>query len=198
MKFIIYLYPLLLLSCSTNNKVAMNHSNQPTEIINNPEIISEDKKDVPILNLTANIVINFTHHSPYCGGAAPSQEMLNRLNQPMSNTTYNLINLKTLEKTKVKTDSLGELHLDLGIGSYAIQELYKDCSFPDFMKQDNSRIGMYIEDLGPECYKKWWQSYLGEFTVISIDERQQLNMRESESCFTGKNPCLIYTGPYPP
>jgi hypothetical protein len=206
MKTIICLLALPFLSCIGTKEMAKEITVAPVNtektealiespIASAPEVKPEKEK---VTVIKGNVNITITHHAPYCGGMAPSQDMLDRLVTPMSNTQYNLINLKTLEKTKVKTDSLGILYLDLGIGSYAIQELFKDCTFSEFLQQNITTSGTYSQDLGSECYKKWWKSYLGEFTIISKDELQHLNLSESESCFTGRNPCVMYTGPYPP
>ena len=202
MKTIICLLALPFLSCIGHKEIVAEPFHlEKTEatiavpVRTNP-VLEPEKEVVTIIKGNVNITI--THHTPYCGGEAPSQDMLDRLSYAISNTHYNLINLKTLEKTKVKTDSLGILHLNMGIGSYAIQEMYKDCSFSEFMQRANPQTGMYMKDMGEDCYKTWWQSHLGEFTVISEDEFQHLYMGESESCFTGNNPCLMYTGPYPP
>ncbi len=192
MKPIIIILLLPLFSCVNTKQVAT--AQEPTNL----QVTSDQANDVVVIEDKSNIQITITHYTPYCGGAAPTQEMLDNRNHPMSNTSYNLINLDTKEKTKVTTDALGVLHLDLGIGNYAIQELFKDCSFEEFKKQNITSSGMYQQDLGSDCYEQWWKSYLGEFNVISMDEKQHLNMSESESCFTGNNPCLMYTGPYPP
>jgi len=192
MKPIIIILLLPLFSCVNTKQVAT--AQKPTNL----QVTSDQANDVVVIEDKSNIQITITHYTPYCGGAAPTQEMLDNRNHPMSNTSYNLINLDTKEKTKVTTDALGVLHLDLGIGNYAIQELFKDCSFEEFKKQNITSSGMYQQDLGSDCYEQWWKSYLGEFNVISMDEKKHLNMSESESCFTGNNPCLMYTGPYPP
>lgn len=146
-----------------------------------------------------NISIYFTHFTPYCGGAAPDPGRIAQQTRAQSNTYFLLINLNTGEKSKVKTNDMGFLYLNLPQGKYAIREMYKDVSFEEFREQYYQPPSDYHQESpDEECYRKWWQSNLGEFTILAGDEVQELKMGTSESCFTGNNPCISYTGPYPP
>lgn len=199
MKFISFFLLLPILSSASTNQISAEPKEESAEVAITTEIDNQTKPDsIKIIQVNANVKITMTYFSPYCGGAAPSQDILDSRSQLMRNQSYNLINLANNEKTKVTTDSLGILNLELDSGNYAIQQLYKDCSFQDFMKQVNKVDGMYYHDMGEECYKNWWKSYMGEFTVTNKETIQHLNMGEGDSCFTGNNPCLSYSGPYPP
>lgn len=145
------------------------------------------------------VKITITHYFPYCGGPVPSQEMLDNQTQLQANTEFILIHKKTGRESKVQTDSLGVLNLNLPIGQYAIKELYKDCTFETFLKKYHQPSqGNYTPSPEEGCYKKWWKSYLGEFTVSSSNTTYNFNFGSRAACFTGLNPCIYYNGPWPP
>ena len=159
------------------------------------------KADVQQLeaNESFNVVFEIWHYSPYCGGAQPHPETLASLNHLMSNTTYILIDKKRGKQTNVKTDSLGKLSLRIPKGKYAIRETYKDISFEAFYElyyvEPNE---YYVADGDKDCYKKWWASSLHDFEVSNTNTLLEQKIETSSSCFSGRNPCVIYRGPYPP
>lgn len=185
--------------------------NVNSQIFNRKKIKNKEQKEKIIVTDSVNIVsfkdstneriypvqIFMQHYIPYCGGAAPNWDQMNNYN-PMANTNYHLIDLETGKKSKVLTDENGYLKLRLPTGKYGIQELFKDCTFGEFQEKFKIEQTDFILPKDSECYKNWWQSNLGEFEVISQSETQSSSMTESESCFTGNNPCIIYIGPYPP
>lgn len=144
-----------------------------------------------------NVSIYFTHYYPNCGGAAPDESQMNNF-QPLCNTPFLLMNLITNTDTLVKTDSTGRLNLNLAPGKYGIKELYKDIPFDEFYQKYNIGADMYTQNMGKECYQDWWSRLMLEFVITDETTTIQLEASTSDACFTGNNPCLIYTGPYPP
>ncbi|MEO9534402.1 MAG: hypothetical protein ABJG68_05340 [Crocinitomicaceae bacterium] len=186
MKNIIYLLiTYLLISCG-NAKPA-----QQEDIVSESTEITRPKK--------FNTKIFITHSTPYCGGMAPTPDMLANLTQPQSNQEFVLIDLTNDTKKNVKTDATGTLYLNLKKGKYAIREKYKDCSFTEFKNNNLAVNKPYCEpSLDTNCMYNWWMSNLGEFEVSSLDSLQEINYGTSNRCFTGNNPCIYYNGPIPP
>ncbi len=146
-----------------------------------------------------NTFITLSHYHPYCGGMAPTKEILARQRSVQSNTTFLFINLDTQQKERLKTDSTGVLKLNLKAGKYAIREQYKDCSFEDFYKNNfREPSTYYLDQGGKDCYKNWWLANLGEFEITDTDSTYHFSFQSADRCFTGNNPCLMYIGPMPP
>lgn len=190
---ILVLNPVNAQTKERNKTVRVNKRKAtPVETVITPKLDTEVNPTRPI-----NVSIYIDHYYPYCGGAAPSYEQMNNY-QAMANSNFVLVNLETGKKQIVKTDSTGHLNLLLPVGKYGIKELFKDCTFNEFLQKNTSSQGSYIQDMGEDCYKNWWASYLGEFSItdpsLIIDGHYSL----SEGCFTGNNPCIVYLGPYPP
>lgn len=141
-----------------------------------------------------NVTIKIQQYHPYCGGAAPGPDQLNNY----SNYGGELIltNIISGEKSSLFSKN-GVYQTYLDKGTYTIKEKYKDVSFEEFVK-NNSRDGEYYTGGTEECYKMWWESNLFNFKVTSVDTLINLETSIGSSCFTGNNPCIQYTGPYPP
>lgn len=144
-----------------------------------------------------NVIIAIDHYFPYCGGAYPTDDQMNNY-QKIVNAPFLLIDLDTGEKQTVKTNTSGELVLNLKPGRYGLKETFKDCSFEKFMEHYTIESSDYYADGGIDCYKNWWASNFLEFTVTAVEEKQTLRYTFSDQCFTGNNPCISYMGPYPP
>ncbi len=146
-----------------------------------------------------NVLLNISHHGSYCGGMAPTSEMLAALNYQQANTTFVLIHKSSNTKANVKTDSLGILKLSLVPGEYAIREYFKNCTFEEFIKQQKTAEGEYFQHTGgDECYRNWWEANLLDFEISDTLSILKKDLSTSTRCFVGNNPCLKYTGPYPP
>jgi len=190
MKIIFYIMLLVSTTACASSK-STNHSSK--------EISEDTTKQKAQTIEDDSVIITIHHYTPYCGGAAPSQDILARQNQAQRNTTFLLINLETNKKTEVKTDSNGVLKLKLPDGKYGIKEKYKDCSFKEFMEQYEKETGQnYIPNNDSDCYKKWWMSNLGEFEITASSPIQEFNWQTRSACFVGRNPCVNYIGPWPP
>lgn len=145
----------------------------------------------------ANIEVFINVHIPYCGGIAPTEEMLNTF-APESNKDFVLTRLdKSFGNLIFKTDSLGKANLALLPGRYGIKrEEFFNTDFESFYKK-HSQTNIVGRDRGKECYRKWYEAYLVEFEVSETSDRK-INVTIQEFCFTGQNPCIIYEGPMPP
>lgn len=189
MKKITILYSsLLLMSCTLGKPQVAGSSEDSSNVTATApvEVIQKEEK--------YNVTIKILQYHPYCGGAAPSPDQLNNY----SNYGGELIltNLNTGNKSSLFAKN-GVYQTYLEIGSYSIKEKYKDVSFEEFMKS-NSREGGFYSGGTEECYKMWWESRLFQFEVTSIDSVINLETSIGSRCFTGNNPCIQYTGPYPP
>jgi len=187
LKIISLPFLIVLLSCATGKKNITQNNHFESNIVKTESINNED----------VSVVINIQRHFPYCGGAAPTNDMLNRYSPEVGD--FILIDNSTQQHKTVRTDDTGNLRLKLSPGSYTIREKYKDTTFEAFYAIQNGATNqMYTINLDKDCYKKWWKSNLLDFSVndSTLNEKFKITLRNS--CFTGNNPCLIYNGPHPP
>jgi len=156
-------------------------------------VVSEST-DVPQVD-SYNVQFTITRPIPYCGGAAPTEDMLNR-SAPVTED-FILINVQTNKKTTVRTDENGVVRLALPDGKYILKEKFKDVSFEKFWR--NTSVGGQNINVGSEdCYKKWWATNLSEFEILPKTPTLRLQLSLYKTCYTGNNPCDVFTGPYPP
>jgi len=155
-----------------------------------PETIVDQKK-------SCNVFITITQYFPYCGGAYPTEQEMNNFS-PLSNCNFILINLETKAESTIKTNSAGILILDLAPGNYAVKEMYKNCTYEEFLIKHPIISNQDMMNAGEECYKKWWSSYLCEFIITATGFIIEYEISLFDQCFTGNNPCISYLGPYPP
>ena len=147
----------------------------------------------------SNVEITISYYSPYCGGAAPTPEILEQQNMLQSNSSFLLVDLKTDSIKTVQTNEVGILYLNLKEGHYGIRKHFKNCSFEDFQKQNPEPTGSYyVADQSDNCYLNWWKSNLLEFAIEKEDSVHTFSAQIREACFTGINPCIMYNGPWPP
>ncbi len=137
--------------------------------------------------------------SAYCGGAKPTQEMLDRLAVPTAypNKKFYIrkgkVNtLKSKSVTSFTTDSTGAFSISLapGIHSIIVEEQLNEIKPNDFVNK-NQRVD-------EKCLNDWWSKpyYLLEIKNKNIVE---LNFVFHHQCFiTNDIPCIYYTGPLPP
>ncbi len=156
-------------------------------------IINVSKQDT----LNKNFEIKIIHYHPYCGGAAPTPEQLKNRYSPEIND-FVLINTNTNDTIYFSTNNRGIATFNLYPGQYIIKEKYKIIPFKDFYKKYFVKSDNFAESQGIQCYKKWWQSNLTKFEITRDTRLLKLEVTISESCFTGKNPCLKFIGPPPP
>jgi len=155
---------------------------------------TEEKK------VTQTISGTITTSGSYCGGVAPSEEMLQdvQATKPMSGF---VIYVKKGTKNKLSscivdstyTDSKGNYSFDLRPGNYVLlqkEQLNKDV-FETYKQSKWMQVDL-------ECMQLWWEKGL---TTITVDAESinNLNFHFQKRCFIPLSiPCLRYYGPYPP
>jgi len=203
MKQIISILTLtLLFACGTPKSA--NTINEKTsaniEITDTSETISSvilpDTFDIIKPIALYNIKITITKYIPYCGGAAPTEKQMNNYQPAVGE--FILLNHTKGKKTTVKTNSQGILYLKLPLGEYALRETYKNMKFKQFYAQELSKVSDNIKNGTKECYENWWKANLVDFKVNDIKDTLKFSANIYNACFTGFNPCITYTGPYPP
>jgi len=183
MKLSFLLIPLAFLSCKTVKDSAI------TNDINKDTITSLNKEQIH------NVEISINTREPYCGGAYPREDQLNK--HSVGIFSYRLINTTNNDTSTVKSDSLGIIYLNLKNGSYEIRELYKDMSFTQFQEKNQPKVNQALLGLDPDCYKKWWSENLLKFEIEASSTINKYEATIAKRCHTGKNPCITFTGILP-
>jgi len=146
---------------------------------------------------TTNIInteLKVTVHVPYCGGARPTDDMLN-IHKPVS-TTFMLRSDNGYEK-KVTSNELGLVNLALPTGVYHLKELSKAVPFETFLASAQKDKGNFIQIGSSDCYEEWWKKNVINFEITDTTTLLKANGKLYSHCYT-KNPCDRYTGPYAP
>lgn len=185
---------LIFASC-TVSKPTETVNTVPTEIEPEIEHVDPIESAVPMEpEKKYNVKVTVIAYIPYCNGAAPSPDQLNR-NYPSTDPLI-AINSEDNSKTDLWVNE-GAHFAYLSPGKYFIKEKFKDVPLLDFINA-HKRDGMYYLDSPDDCYEDWRNTNLFEFEILKQDTIVYLNTSVGSSCFTGNNPCLQYTGPYPP
>lgn len=137
--------------------------------------------------------------SSYCGGARPSQAMLDRLSTPapypykkfyIKRGNINCTEAKVV--TGFTTDSTGKFSFRLKPGTYAI--ILEEQLYPiDSNKYENEN-----EQVDRQCLVEWWAKpyYL---LVVKNKNINELKFIFHHRCFVKTDiPCITYKGPLPP
>ena len=139
-----------------------------------------------------------TQTFPYCGGAAPSKELLEKLAKPVAYAgkkffiregKTNSINAKILESFSTGKDGEFSIRLAPGIYSIILEEQLKLIKAEDLTKE-------FIE-VDEKCLEEWWSKpyYLLEVKNYDIND---LNFNFFHRCFILNDiPCINYNGPQP-
>lgn len=150
---------------------------------------------LPVFTLKGKIVLV----DSYCGGAAPSRELLEEIRRPKPYLEKYFF-LKRGDANSAKNpvidviivDSLGNFSLELKQGVY--------CFIQDFqtkpLQLGNYKTSGNFQFQGDECMRKYWAD-----CYLTIDLKQNINdliITVYKKCFSDGNPCMIYTGPMPP
>ena len=140
-----------------------------------------------------------TQTSSYCGGAAPSPEMLEELARPViyAGRKFSIRkgSINTLKEPVIlsfKSDNKGLFSFQLppGIYSVILEEQVKELNTAAYQKQNISADAA--------CLKAWWKK---PYYILEVKDKDinTLNFSFHHPCFIPFDiPCLQYTGPYPP
>lgn len=173
----------LLLSCSSLKEINTESSK------------TVDSTVVNTTHATFNIQLKIQRHFPYCGGAAPTEDMLNNYSPVSGN--FILIEKQTATRSTVISKN-GIIQLQLKPGQYSIRETFKDIPFDVFYAKHAITDRTHYQNDSEECYKRWWKTNLFEFEITDTTTFLKYEKTLYSRCFTGNNPCLQYSGPYPP
>lgn len=141
------------------------------------------------------ITIKTTLHRSYCGGMMPTEEQRRGFYSPLNISELYITNDSTvnnIRKRAILKSEDGLFHVNLEEGDYFIYHPDKLLSLQEF-KTKNVK-GNYTQ-LKEECFHKW-QSTPDFYISASQDSTYEKIYRGR--CFVGENPCLNYSGPYPP
>lgn len=135
-------------------------------------------------------------HKPYCGGAYPPPDIAKGTFSAMQNTMLHIVKKGDTSRTEVlsfKTDEKGYFKFKIKKGSYYIFSDNKMLPFEEFYKKNSQQVGNSVS-MGKDCYKKWYDT---PDYKLEVAEDSKIEIIFHSSCFTGINPCLQYTGPWP-
>lgn len=152
----------------------------------------------PLYKVTGSIYVT----SDYCGGARPTEEMLDKLKTPKPYVGKKIYIRKGVVNTvdspilyALVTDDEGKFTAQLPAGNYVIIDEYRiNNGFTDSLFANTLQN---IRTNDPACIKQWFNDGLAKFKVDKADQTlPQLNIHQQ--CFRPDGvPCLMYTGELP-
>ena len=135
--------------------------------------------------------VTITQTSSYCGGAAPPQEMLERLSrpQPYANQVYYIGKIGKKKSTfqKITSDTLGAFLLQLAVGKYVVFSAEK---MKPFIMPASNKYTKY----DAACLRKQYATPDASFEIKN--KNVAVNWNVHHACFYSL-PCTIYRGPMP-
>lgn len=144
------------------------------------------------------LTVTFQSHRPYCGGAAPTEEQSKGFINPIADQVFYIYKderpSSLTKMVRVKTDAKGMFSIDLEDGNYSIISEDKTLSIEEFIQKKKIE-GQFYQYSADSCFETWRTT--PDFT-IEISNPTEETVTLQERCFTGDNPCMKYTGPYPP
>lgn len=140
-----------------------------------------------------------TKSGSYCGGARPTDEMLEQIERSIPYADLKLYirkgNRNSLDSPVIDstiTNEKGEFKLELNSGSYVL--LFKNQLDKSIFNELEKNTNIQIVD--QDCLNSWWENGL---KLINTETDQNLTFHFKKRCFLPEGiPCLNYTGPYPP
>jgi hypothetical protein len=140
-----------------------------------------------------------TQTSSYCGGARPTDELLEELATPRmySGKKFHVIKGDTNVVTHqliltFVTDENGNFSFELEPGTYSLLT-DEQATEPDYKKYSTKDVG-----LDESCFKSWWATPYYKLNIASTP-LTHLNFNFTKRCFISHDiPCLRYRGPMPP
>ncbi len=138
-----------------------------------------------------NITIEFTQTSDYCGGAAPSEEMLEELKtpQPMGRIIFYIVKgSKHSYKAykRVLTSEMGDVELSLPKGKYAI---FSEKQMKKFVKLNDSETQLWDN----KCLK---EKHFTPLLIINTYKANQFKLNIHNKCFYSQD-CAKFIGQMP-
>ena len=144
------------------------------------------------------LTVTFQSHRPYCGGAAPTKEQEAGFTDPIANEVFYIYKddrpASAVNMVKVTTDAEGKFSIDLENGLYSVIRADKALPLDEFIAKKKI-IDDFYSYSADSCFETWRNT--PDFTIELTNAADEV-VTISERCFTGDNPCMKYTGPYPP
>lgn len=142
--------------------------------------------------------------APYCGGAAPTEEMIQKIKAPRPLPNKKLYikkgkvnDISSVVVDSVVTDSSGFFIYFLPNGEYlVIDEDKKDKRKYDLLLKRYSKQSQSNTSIDKNCLDKWFRTPDFTFTVNS--HNQEIQHTYTGKCSWNSTPCTLYTGPLPP
>lgn len=189
---VVLLFGTLLISCGTAKESADLEIEEAEETgaKNNGGMIKEPKL----------VSFEFNNLIPHCGGMAPRPGDVYPKKEPFAQQNW-LIYSTNEDGTRnrvvgdVKSDNEGKVEYRLQPGKYQLMWPTKALKFEDFKKKESQDLGDHYEYGNEECFREWYNKADKVFEVVG-DTKVILNY--SHRCYTGRHPCLKYTGPFAP
>ncbi len=158
------------------------------------QVIHKKEKPLKTYKVSGKVTQTFA----YCGGAAPSQELLDQLAKPVAYAgkkffirrgKTNSINAKMIKS--FTSGKEGEFSFILSPGTYSIilEEQLNIIKAGDLTKE-------FIE-VDEKCLKEWWTK---PYYLLEVKNKQitDLNFNFFKRCFFSNDiPCSTYNGPQP-
>ena len=147
---------------------------------------------------------NVTQSKSYCGGARPTDAILQEITapKPLANSIFYIRKGKennpvSDEYISFKTDENVNFEIKLLPGDYVIIEQNRlDSSYYFSVLKTYSKATDSYSKADTLCMKKWLSGSLTQFTVKDADVKN-INWDIHRSCWTDV-PCIHYSGPLPP
>jgi len=176
--------PVLLLSCVCKNKTTGD---------------TTTTQDIIMYTVTGKAEIV----GVYCGGARPTQEMMEQITQPkpLAKTTFYIRqdSVNDISKPIYKeftTDSLGNFSIQLPAGKYSIVNTEKKNSdFVNGLKKTYAKETENYSAIDLNCIKEWVKT---PDAILNVNgDVKNFTITYSEHC-SWHVQCVAYKGPYPP
>ncbi|MDB9725764.1 hypothetical protein OAA90_05230 [Salibacteraceae bacterium] len=171
---------IALLSCKNSEKKATIEGTKS-------EVSEASKKGLKSISFSVKII------QPYCGGAAPSDEMENeRMKGEPAKEFVFYISTDGGSPLKLTTNMEGTANAEFPTGSYCIKEGYK--SDPEMIKSLTNSDWEFDE----ECYANW-KAQCNQTFVVSDTTSNNVFFEYRPRCgWEGPVPCITNTGFPPP
>ena len=142
--------------------------------------------------------VTFQSHRPYCGGARPTEEQMGGITNALANEVFYIYKderpSSVTKMIKVTTDAEGKFSIDLKNGTYSVISADKALPIDEFIAK-KTIVDQFYTYSNDKCFESWRMT--PDFT-IDLSQAAVEVVTIPEKCFTGDNPCMQYTGPYPP
>lgn len=165
-----------------------------------PRPATVNKDEAPASSGPQKVSGFITQTSSYCGGARPTEEVLEEYNRPKPYSGKTLFVIGGEKNgsgnkviAKLSSNDTGYFSLSLSPGVYSIVQ-------EEQMKPLDTRSynSAKMVEADTTCLRKWWSEPLAVIRV-SNKEVKGISINFHHPCFvSGDVPCLRYVGPMPP